>query len=200
MTAVTSTVKLAKGQKVDLTKSNPGLRNILVGLGWDERTTDGKAFDLDAIAVCLNADAKAIDLVYYNALKSKCNAIVHSGDNRTGAGDNDDEFLTIDLANVSDEIVKIVIATSIHEAETNGVTFGQVCNAFVRVVNMGEDLESVDDDTEMLRYDLSEDASTETVMILGEIYRHNGEWKFGAVGQGFNEGLPKLLESYGLEV
>lgn len=194
-------INLSKGQKIDLTKTNAGLRNMLIGLGWDERSTTGVSFDLDAVAILLDADGAPIaekPIVFYNQLTSECGGIAHSGDNTTGAGEGDDEFMTLDLAALSDDVAKIIFATTIHEAEENGVTFGQVTNAFVRLVDMGDDLESVDDDTELARFDLSEDYSTETALVMGELYRHNGEWKFAAVGQGYDTGLPGLLEAHGL--
>lgn len=194
-------VNLTKGQKIDLTKANPQLRNIKVGLGWDERTTEGVKFDLDAVAFMVNAEgvcSKAEDLIFYNTPTSLCESIMHGGDNLDGAGEGDDEFMVIDLAAIPDDIQKVVLATTIHEGNINGVTFGQVCNAFVRLVDMGEEIESVDDDTEMMRYDLSEDYSIEDAMIMGEIYRHNGEWKFNAIGQGYHGGLPKLCDVHGL--
>lgn len=194
-------INLAKGQRVDLTKAVPGLRNIKVGLGWDERTTAGVKFDLDAVLIQLDADNKPIagnPVVYYNVQQSDDGAIKHSGDNRTGAGDGDDEYVLIDLSTLSEQTAKVIVASTIYEAETNGVTFGQVNNASVRIVNMGDDLADVADDTELMRYDLSEDYSVETAMVMGELYRHNGEWKFGAVGQGYAGGLPGLLTAYGL--
>jgi len=194
-------INLSKGQKIDLTKTNPALCNIKVGLGWDERTTEGVKFDLDAVAFLVNSEgkcSKSNDIVFYNNPKSLCEGVVHGGDNLTGAGDGDDEFMVVDLNAIPENVQKIVLATTIHEANANGVSFGQVRNAFVRLVDMGSDLESADDDTELARFDLSEDYSIEDAMIMGELYRHNGEWKFNAVGQGFCGGLPRLCDEFGL--
>lgn len=194
-------INLSKGQKIDLTKTNPALRNIKVGLGWDERSTAGVNFDLDAVAFLVNAEGKCVkseDIVFYNNPNSLCEGVLHGGDNLTGAGEGDDEFMVVDLNAIPEDTVKVVLATTIHEANENGVTFGQVVNAFVRLVDMGADINTVDDDTELARFDLSEDYSVEDAMIMGEIYRHNGEWKFNAVGQGYHGGLPRLCDEFGL--
>ena len=194
-------INLSKGQKIDLTKSNPALRNIKVGLGWDERTTEGVKFDLDAVAFLVNDQGtctKAEDIVFYNNPASLCEGVLHGGDNLSGAGEGDDEFMVVDLNAIPASVQKVVLATTIHEANANGVTFGQVRNAFVRLVDMGAALETVNDDTELARFDLSEDYSIEDAMIMGELYRHNGEWKFNAVGQGYCGGLPRLCDEFGL--
>lgn len=189
-------VSLSKGGNVSLSKEEPGLTRILVGLGWDARATDGAAFDLDASAFLLKADGKVradSDFVFYNNLRSTDGSVVHTGDNRTGAGDGDDESLKIDLANVPADIQKIVFSVTIHEADARKQNFGMVRNGFIRVVN--------DANTrEITRYDLSEDASTETAMIFGEVYRNNAEWKFRAVGQGFAGGLGPMAKSFGVNV
>ena len=189
-------VSLSKGGNISLDKADPGIKKILVGLGWDERATDGQSFDLDASVFLLNANGKVRsdhDFIFYNQLTSQCGSVVHQGDNRTGDSDGDDEAIKIDLSNVATDISKIVITVTIHDAEKNNQNFGQVANAFIRVVN---------DETsmEVTRYDLSEDYSIETAMIFGELYRHNGEWKFKAVGQGFSGGLGAMTKEYGINV
>lgn len=194
-------INLSKGQKIDLTKTRPELRNIKVGLGWDQRSTAGVEFDLDAVAFLINEAGvctKAEDIVFYNNPNSLCESVLHGGDNLDGAGEGDDEFMVIDLSAIPADVNKVVLATTIHEANENGVTFGQVVNAFVRVVDMGAELDTVDDDIEMARFDLSEDYSIEDAMIMAEIYRHNGAWKLNAVGQGFHGGLPRLCDEFGL--
>jgi tellurium resistance protein TerD len=166
-----------------------------VGLGWDARSTDGQDFDLDASAFLLKADGKVradSDFIFYNQLKSTDGSVEHTGDNRTGEGDGDDEAIKIDLSKVPAEIDKIAITVTIHEADARKQNFGQVRNAFIRLVNQ-------DNNNEVVRYDLAEDASTETAMIFAELYRNGAEWKFRAVGQGFNGGLKPLAESFGLK-
>ena len=188
-------VSLSKGGNVSLTKEAPGMTKVLVGLGWDARSTDGVDFDLDASAFLLKADGKVradSDFIFYNQLKSVDGSVEHTGDNRTGAGDGDDEAIKVDLSKVPADIDKIAFTVTIHEAETRRQSFGQVRNAFIRIVNQ-------DSNVEVARYDLAEDASTETAMIFAELYRHGTEWKFRAVGQGFNGGLKPLAESYGLK-
>lgn len=188
---------LSKGQKVDLTKGNAGLKNIIVGLGWDTNKYDGGSdFDLDAAAFCLNAGGKAAadtDMVFYNNLKHPSGAIEHLGDNLTGAGDGDDEQIKINLATVPANIEKIDFTVTIFDAETRKQNFGQVSNAFVRVVN-------ADNNEELIRYDLGEDFSIETAVVVAELYRHNGEWKFNAIGSGFQGGLAALCGNFGLQV
>lgn len=176
-------VTLAKGGNVSLSKAAPNLTQVLVGLGWDARSTTGAPFDLDASALaCSNGRVLGDEwFVFYNQLKSPDGSIEHTGDNLTGEGDGDDESVLVDLSAVPASCDKIVFPVSIHMADERGQTFGQVSNAFIRVVNQA-------DGQELARYDLSEDASTETAMIFGELYRYQGEWKFRAVGQGTRRG------------
>ena len=186
-------VKLSKGQKVSLSKDLNGgnaLGVIKMGLGWD---TGSRDVDLDASCVLLGADKKLIDQVWFRQLKSKCGSVVHSGDNRTGAGDGDDESIRVDLSRISGDVHKIVISVTIHDAGPRRQNFGMVSNAFVRIVNE-------EGGKEVARYDLSEDASTETAMIFAEIYRAGTEWKFRAVGQGYKDGLGPLAKSLGVNV
>jgi len=189
-------LSLQKGGNLSLEKAEPGLTNILVGLGWDPRATDGAKFDLDASAFLLNASGKIRgehDFIFYNQLRSPDGAVEHTGDNRDGQGDGDDESIKIDLSKVAADVEKIAITVTIHDAVARKQSFGQVANAFIRIVN---------DQTarEVVRYDLAEDASTETAMIFGELYRHNGEWKFRAVGQGFAGGLQAMCHQFGLNI
>lgn len=190
-------ISLAKGQKVDLTKGNKGLKNIIVGLGWDTNKYDGGSeFDLDAAAFCCNGATKCTkdtDMVFYNNLKHPSGAIVHLGDNLTGAGDGDDEQIKIDLSAVPQEIEKIDFSVTINEAEARKQNFGQVSNAYVRVIN-------ADTNEELIKYDLGEDFSIETAIVVAEIYRNNGEWKFNAIGSGFQGGLAALCGNFGLSV
>ncbi|EGI54478.1 bacterial stress family protein [Sphingomonas sp. S17] len=189
-------VSLAKGGNVSLSKEEPGLTHILIGLGWDTRTTDGTDFDLDASAFLLGAGDKVrgdSDFIFYNNLRSSDGSVEHTGDNRTGEGDGDDEALKVELGKVPADVQKIAVSVTIHEGEARRQSFGMVSNAFIRVVN---DVTG----REIARYDLSEDASTETAMIFGEVYRHNGEWKFRAVGQGFKGGLAPMARNYGVNV
>ena len=188
-------LSLTKGGNLSLTKEAPGMTKVLVGLGWDARSTDGQDFDLDASAFLLKADGKVradSDFIFYNQLKSVDGSVEHTGDNRTGEGDGDDEAIKVDLSKIPADIHKIAFTVTIHEAEARRQSFGQVRNAFIRIVNQ-------DTNVEVGRYDLDEDASTETAVIFGELYRHGTEWKFRAVGQGFNGGLKPLAESYGLK-
>jgi len=189
-------VSLTKGGNVSLTKQAPGLSAVLIGLGWDERTTSGQAFDLDASALMLNAAGRILSdfhFVFFNNLVSPEGAVEHTGDNLTGAGEGDDEQIKVDLATVPAEVDRIVFPVSIYDAEVRRQNFGQVRNAFIRVVNQA-------DDSELARYDLSEDASSETAMIFGELYRHTGDWKFRAVGQGYTSGLAGIARDYGVNV
>jgi tellurium resistance protein TerD len=189
-------ISLQKGGNVNLSKEAPGLNKMVVGLGWDTRSTDGAAFDLDGAVFLLNTTGKVradSDFVFYNNLKSVDGSIVHSGDNRTGAGDGDDESVTIDLARVPADVDKIAICVTIHEADQRRQNFGQVSKAFVRCVN-------ANGNTEIARYDLSEDGSTEAAMIFGEVYRAGADWKFRAIGQGFKGGLGPLAKNYGVNV
>ena len=185
---------LQKGGNLSLSKTDPTLTKILVGLGWDPRATDGTEFDLDASAFLLGANGKVrsdADFIFYNQLKSADGSIEHTGDNRTGAGDGDDEVLKIDLSRVPADIDKVVFTVTIHDAEARKQNFGQVGGSFIRVVNEVTN-------AELVRYDLAEDASTETAMIFAELYRNNGEWKFRAVGSGYAGGLKALANSYGM--
>ena len=190
-------INLSKGQKVSLTKDNPGLKKVVVGLGWDINAFDtGGDFDLDAAAFCLTESGKVSrqeDFVFYGNLKHPSGGIEHLGDNLTGAGDGDDEQIRIDLSRVPENIVKIAFTATIYDAETRRQNFGQVNNAFIRIYNeeTGE---------EMLKYDLGEDFSVETAAVFGELYRHNGEWKFNAIGSGYQGGLAALCASFGVEV
>jgi tellurium resistance protein TerD len=189
-------VSLAKGGNVSLSKEAPGLKEILVGLGWDARSTDGKDFDLDASAFLLKNDGKtrtSSDFIFYNNLKSVDGSVEHTGDNLTGEGEGDDEAIKIKLDKVPGDIEKISVTVTIHEAEQRHQNFGMVSNAFIRVVNLA-------DNKEIARFDLSEDMSTETAMVFGEIYKHSGEWKFKAIGQGFAGGLAALARNFGIQV
>ncbi|OJU98614.1 MAG: chemical-damaging agent resistance protein C [Acinetobacter sp. 38-8] len=189
-------ISLNKGGNLSLSKTDPNLVRILIGLGWDERATDGAAFDLDASAFLLTATGKVRgdhDFIFYNQLKSQDSSVEHTGDNRSGQGDGDDETLLVDLSKVSPEIEKIAITVTIHDAQARGQNFGQIANAFIRVVNQ-------DTNIEVVRFDLAEDYSTETAMVFGEVYRHNGEWKFKAVGQGYSGGLAAMCQQYGIQV
>jgi tellurium resistance protein TerD len=188
------TVNLTKGGNVSLTKQAPGLSAIIVGLGWDARTTDGQAFDLDASAIVCDAEGKVISdkhFIFFNNLASPEGAVQHSGDNLTGEGGGDDEQVRVNLAGLPAQADRVVFPVSIYAADTSGQTFGQVRNAFIRVVNQA-------DDAELARYDLSEDASTETAMVFGELYRNNDEWKFRAVGQGYSAGLAGIARDFGV--
>ncbi len=190
------TTSLTKGGTISLSKQAPGLQAVVVGLGWDARTTDGAQFDLDSSAIACNTDSKAVSpghFVFFNNLTSPDGAITHSGDNLTGQGAGDDEQIKVNLAGLPPEVDRVVFPVSIYGAETSGQSFGQVRNAFIRVVDQATD-------TELARYDLSEDASTETAMIFGEVYRHGEEWKFRAVGQGYSSGLAGIAGDYGLAV
>ncbi len=188
-------IQLSKGQRIDLTKGNPGLKNIVVGLGWDIKSFDGgEAFDLDASAFLLNAQGKCrqdTDFVFYNNLSSPDGSVEHTGDNRTGEGDGDDEQIKVHLNKVPTDVDKIAITVTIHDAEIRRQNFGQVTNAFVRLVD--EDL-----GREILRFDLGEDFSIETAVVFCELYRSGHEWKFNAVGSGYQGGLAALVNAYGL--
>ena len=189
-------ISLNKGGNLSLSKTDPTLVRILIGLGWDERATDGASFDLDASAFLLTASGKVRgdhDFIFYNQLKSQDGSVEHTGDNRSGQGDGDDESLVVDLSKVSPEIEKVAVTVTIHDAQSRGQNFGQIANAFIRVVNQ-------DSGIEIVRFDLAEDYSTETAMVIGEVYRHNGEWKFRAVGQGYAGGLAAMCQQYGIQV
>ncbi|MBP6709328.1 MAG: TerD family protein [Candidatus Accumulibacter sp.] len=188
-------ISLQKGGNVNLSKEAPSLKKLVIGLGWDARVTDGAAFDLDGSAFILKNDGKVrsdSDFIFYNNLKSSCGSIIHNGDNKTGVGDADDETLTIDLANVPAEVDKVTFAVTIHEADARRQNFGMVGKAYIRCLD-------ANGNTEIARYDLSEDSSTETAMVFGEIYRNGADWKFKAVGQGFKGGLGPLARSFGVD-
>jgi tellurium resistance protein TerD len=189
-------VSLSKGGNVSLTKQAPGLTAALVGLGWDARTTSGAAFDLDASALLLNASGKVLSdqhFVFFNNLTSPDGSVEHTGDNLTGEGEGDDETILVNLAAVPPQVARVVFPVSIYEADVRGQSFGQVSNAYIRIVNQA-------DNSELARYDLSEDASSETAMIFGEVYRRDGEWKFRAVGQGYASGLRGIAVDFGVNV
>ena len=189
-------ISLGKGGNLSLTKTDPSLSKILIGLGWDERATDGNDFDLDASAFLLSISGKVrsdADFIFYNQLRSSDGSIEHTGDNRSGQGDGDDESVKVDLSRVPADIDKIVITVTIHDADARRQNFGQVANAFIRVVNdvTGQ---------EVVRFDLAEDYSTETAMVFGELYRHSSEWKFRAVGQGYSGGLGAMCRQFGISI
>ncbi len=189
-------VSLTKGGNVSLTKLAPGLTNIKIGLGWDKRLTDGQDFDLDASAFMVTAQGQVSsdqDFVFFNNPNSACGSVTYGGDNRTGDGAGDDETVSVDLVNVPAHIEKVVVCVTIYEAETRSQNFGMVNNAYIRVLNLA-------DNNEIARYDLTEDCSIETAMVFGEIYRHNGEWKFRAIGQGYSGGLRAMALTYGVNV
>jgi tellurium resistance protein TerD len=189
-------LSLTKGQNLSLTKTDPGLKKLIIGLGWDPRATDGQEFDLDA-SVFLLADTGKVrseaDFIFYNQKTSGCGSVEHTGDNRTGAGAGDDEQIKVDLSRVPADVHRIAITVTIDEAEVRRQSFGQVSNAFVRILNE-------ETGSEVVRYDLSEEASTETAMIFAELYRHNGEWKFKAIGQGYAGGLRAMCHQYGINI
>jgi tellurium resistance protein TerD len=189
-------VSLSKGGNVSLTKQAPNLTAVLVGLGWDARTTSGQDFDLDASALMVDTAGKVLSdahFVFFNNLRSPDGSVEHTGDNLTGEGEGDDEAIKVHLAMVPAQVDRIVFPVSIYEAEARGQNFGQVRNAFIRVVNQA-------DNSELTRYDLSEDASTETAMVFGELYRNGVEWKFRAVGQGYASGLGGIARDYGVNI
>ncbi|WP_201713073.1 TerD family protein [Rossellomorea arthrocnemi] len=190
-------ISLSKGQKVDLTKTNPGLSKVMVGLGWDTNKYDGgNDFDLDASIFLLDSNGKCSsekDFVFYNQLIGGNGSVEHTGDNLTGEGDGDDEQVKVNLGSVPVAVEKISFVITIHDAEARNQNFGQVSNAFVRIVNE-------DNKEEIIRYDLGEDFSIETAIIVGELYRHNGEWKFSAIGSGYQGGLARIATDYGLSL
>lgn len=190
-------VSLVKGQKVDLTKGNPGLSKLVVGLGWDvNKYSGGSAFDLDTEAFLLGSDGKVKsdgDFVFYGNLKHACGGVEHMGDNLTGEGDGDDEQIVVDLEKIPADVEKIAFTVTIYDSETRAQNFGQVENAFIRIVDQSSN-------TELVRYDLCEDFSIETAIVFAELYRHNGEWKFNAIGSGFAGGLKELCQNYGVNV
>jgi tellurium resistance protein TerD len=189
-------VTLAKGGNVSLSKEAPGLTAVAVGLGWDVRTTMGADFDLDASALLVGSNGKVLSdshFVFYNNLASPDGSVQHTGDNLTGEGEGDDETINVELSTVPGEVEKIVFPVSIYDAPARNQSFGQVRNAYIRVVNRSND-------SEIARYDLTEEASAETAMVFGELYRYNGEWKFRAVGQGYANGLAGIARDYGVNV
>jgi tellurium resistance protein TerD len=189
-------ISLNKGGNVNLSKEAPNLENVLVGLGWDARATDGQDFDLDASLFMVKDDGKVPGdayFIFYNQSKSPEGSIEHTGDNLTGSGEGDDEQVLVTLSKVPSEVQRLVVVVTIHDADARRQNFGQVSNAFVRIVNR-------DNNQEIVRFDLSEDYSTETAMIFGEIYRHSGDWKFRAVGQGYSGGLRALALQHGVNV
>ncbi|KAF0864114.1 TerD family protein [Pseudomonas sp. LD120] len=189
-------VSLTKGGNVSLSKEAPGLSEVIVGLGWDPRVTDGTEFDLDASVFIVGENGKVLDdnsFIFYNNKKSTDGSVEHMGDNRSGQGEGDDEQVTVKLTGLAATVKKLVFAVTIHEADIRKQNFGQVANAYIRVVNKA-------DGKELARYDLSEDASTETAMIFGELYRAGEEFKFKAIGQGFAGGLKPLAESHGVSI
>ena len=190
-------VSLSKGQKVDLTKGNPGLSKLMIGLGWDTNRYDGGAdFDLDAAAFLVGGNGKVAsdgDFVFYGNLKHASGGVVHTGDNLTGEGDGDDEVIKVDLSLVPASVEKIAFTVTIYDADVRKQNFGQVDNAYIHIM---DDVSH----TELVRFDLGEDFSIETAVVVGELYRHNGEWKFNAIGSGFQGGLAALCGHYGIEV
>jgi tellurium resistance protein TerD len=190
-------VSLKKGQKVDLTKTNPGLSKIVAGLGWDTNKYDGgQDFDLDAAAFVTGADGKVTsdsEFVFYNNLKDPSGSVQHLGDNRTGEGEGDDEQIKVELDKVPANVQKIAFTVTIHDGETRGQNFGQISNAFIRIFNEVTN-------EELIRYDLSEDYSIETAVVVGELYRNGSEWKFAAIGSGFEGGLGSLCANFGINI
>ncbi len=188
-------INLSKGGRVNLEKEAPGLANLHLGLGWDLRKTDGTAFDLDASVLMLDTSDRAIGaggFVFYNNATSACGSVVHAGDNLTGEGEGDDEVISVDLTKVPENVAKLLVAVTIHDAENRNQNFGMVDNGFIHVANKdsGEDI---------VRYDLTEDYSAETSVIFGELYKKDGQWRFAAKGDGFAGGLSAFLKTYGLE-
>ena len=189
-------VSLQKGGNVSLTKADAGLKVVMTGLGWDQRVTDGSAFDLDASVFMVGENGKVLsdaNFIFYGQKSSPCGSVEHQGDNRTGEGAGDDEQVKIDLSKVPADVKKLVFAVTIHEAEQRKQNFGMVSNAYIRMSNN-------ESQVELARFDLSEDASVETAMIFGELYLNNGEWKFKAVGQGYAGGLPALATAHGVNL
>jgi tellurium resistance protein TerD len=189
-------VALKKGGNVSLSKEAPGLNSVVIGLGWAARSTTGAEFDLDASALLLGTNEKILSdghFVFFNNLTSPDGSVVHTGDDLTGGGGGDDEQIKIELNLVPAACAKVLFAVSIYEAEVRAQSFGQVHSAFIRVVDSAND-------REITRYDLTEDASTETAMIFGELYRSGDEWKFRAVGQGYATGLHGIALDHGVDV
>jgi len=189
-------VSLVKGGNVSLTKEAPTMNIAMAGLGWDARVTDGQDFDLDASVFMVGEDGKVLSdsgFIFFNNKLSSCGSVEHQGDNRTGAGDGDDEQVKIELNKIPADVKKLVFSVTIYDAEARKQNFGMVSNSFMRIYNN-------DNGSEIARFDLSEDASTETAMIFGELYRHGAEWKFKAVGQGFAGGLSALASQHGVNI
>jgi len=189
-------VSLTKGGNVSLTKAAPGLKAVSIGLGWDVRSTTGTDFDLDASALGLDPNRKVVSdeyFIFFNNKTSPDGSIEHQGDNLTGEGEGDDEVINVDLSTVPAAVDSIAFPVSIYDADSRGQTFGQVRNAFIRVVDQANG-------TELARYDLSEDASTETAMVFGELYRNGAEWKFRAIGQGYASGLAGIARDFGVNI
>lgn len=190
-------ITLAKGQKVDLTKSNPGLKKLIIGLGWDLNKYDGGFdFDLDTAAFLAGDNGKVtndLDFIFYNNLKHTSGAVEHLGDNRNGDGDGDDEQIMVDITKIPANISRVAFTVTIHDAVSRRQNFGQVSNSYIRVLNN-------DNNEELVKYELGEDFSVETAIVVGEIYKHNGEWKFNALGSGFEGGLEALCNNFGINV
>lgn len=189
-------ISLAKGANVNLNKEAPGLTEVIVGLGWNTRATDGEGFDLDASVFLLGENEKVLGdnaFIFYNNKKSACGSVEHLGDNRTGEGEGDDEQVTVKLTGLPQEAKKLAFSVTIHDADQRRQNFGQVSNAYIRILNKA-------DNTELARFDLSEDASVETAMIFGELYRNGDDWKFKAIGQGFAGGLAPMASNFGVDV
>ena len=190
-------INLSKGQKVDLTKKNPGLKSIMVGLGWDVNAFDsGADFDLDAAAFMLGANGRCPtekEFIFYGNLEHTSGAVKHMGDNLTGEGEGDDEQIEVDLTAIPSNVERIAFTVTIYDAEPRRQNFGQVSNSYIRIVDTSNN-------SELIRYDLGEDFSIETAVVVGEIYRHNGEWKFNAIGSGFQGGLAALCGNFGVDV
>lgn len=189
-------INLSKGQKIDLTKSNPGLSKIKVGLGWDTNKYDGgKDFDLDVSVFLTDAAGKVgkeSNFIFFNNKQNENASVVHAGDNRTGEGDGDDEVIEVDLKNIPADVEKVAFTITIYEAESRSQNFGQVSRSYVRIVNE-------ENNEELIRFDLGEDFSVETGVVVGELYRHGAEWKFNAIGAGYKDGLAGLTRDYGLQ-
>jgi tellurium resistance protein TerD len=187
---------LEKGGNLSLTKSDPTLLHARIGLGWDARVTNGADFDLDASAILVGANGKVRsddDFIFYNQLEDKAGSVIHQGDNRTGAGDGDDEQIVVNLSLIPADIEKVVIVVSIDKAQERGQSFGQVRNSYIRVLND-------DTDTEIVRYDLGEEVAAENSVLFADIYKHGGEWKFRAVGQGYTDGLGGIARDFGIHI
>ena len=190
------TVVLQKGQNISLSQANATLNKLHVGLGWDKRDTKGAAFDLDASAFLLDTNDKVhsdADFIFYNQLMSACGSVRHTGDNRTGSGEGDDEVILVDLERVPADVQKVVFVVTIHEAKRRWQHFGMVQNAYIRIAN-------AEDRKELVRYNLTEEASIAASMVFGELYRHKDEWKFKAIGQGYAAGMKVLAENFGVDI